>query len=181
MSIELMLNAANLTFIAGSRMHSTAEQVNLLGPVFAIFVILVAAVEAPEGPGVRVDSGVVSGDVISTHYDPLLAKIIVHAPDRPSAIRRMQAALRETVALGVRTNLDFLQDVLAHPVFTAGEATTRFIETYLAGWMPEADVPLEVLAAAGMIEDRKLKIEDRGDDGYSPWKALAGFRVGGGV
>lgn len=49
MSIELMLNAANLTFIAGSRMHSTAEQTNLLGPVFAIFVILVAAVEAAVG------------------------------------------------------------------------------------------------------------------------------------
>ena len=49
MRIELMLNAANLTFIAGSRMHSTAEHANLLGPVFAIFVILVAAVEAAVG------------------------------------------------------------------------------------------------------------------------------------
>jgi hypothetical protein len=49
--------------------------------------------------------------------------------------------------------------------------------------MPGADVPLEVLAAAGMIEDPSwkdpgLKIQDRGDEGYSPWKALAGFRVG---
>ena len=49
MSVELLLNAANLTFIAGSRIHSTGEQANLVGPIFAVFVILVAAVEAAVG------------------------------------------------------------------------------------------------------------------------------------
>jgi acetyl-CoA carboxylase biotin carboxylase subunit len=137
----------------------------------------------PEGPGIRVDSGVVSGDVVSTHYDPLLAKIIVHAPDRPAAIRRMQTALRETVALGVRTNLDFLQAALAHPVFQAGEATTRFVERHLDGWAPDGEVPLEVLAAAALIENRESRIENRklvleGAELVSPWGALTGFRVG---
>ncbi|HUF38139.1 MAG TPA: hypothetical protein VMN57_06425, partial [Anaerolineales bacterium] len=137
----------------------------------------------PEGPGIRVDAGVVSGDTISTHYDPLLAKIIVHALDRPAAIRRMQAALRETVALGVRTNLDFLQDVLVHPVFRAGEATTRFVQEHLDDWAPEMDLPIEVLTAAAVIEDRKSvlegsKSENQASGGHSPWEALEGFRIG---
>ena len=137
----------------------------------------------PEGPGIRVDAGVVSGDIVSTHYDPLLAKIIVHAPDRPAAVRRMQTALRETVALGVRTNLDFLQAVLAHPVFQAGEATTRFIERHLDGWGPDGEVPLEALAAAALIENQESRIENRKlvleeSERVSPWGALTGFRVG---
>jgi acetyl/propionyl-CoA carboxylase alpha subunit len=56
----------------------------------------------PEGPGIRVDSGIQSGDEITIHYDPMIAKVIVHAPSRDEAIARMKQALDETVILGTR-------------------------------------------------------------------------------
>jgi acetyl/propionyl-CoA carboxylase alpha subunit len=74
----------------------------------------------------RVDSGVESGMEIGVHYDPLLAKIIAHAPDRESAINRLVYALRHFVALGVETNREFLIDVLEHDEFRAGRAHTGF-------------------------------------------------------
>ena len=71
----------------------------------------------PRGPGIRVDSGFAVGSEVTHFYDPLLAKLIVHAEDRASAIQRMQAALKDFVVHGVVTNIDFLQTVLAHPDF----------------------------------------------------------------
>ena len=63
------------------------------------------------------DSGFTAGDEVTHFYDPLLAKLIVHAENRETAIQRMQAALREFIVHGVITNIDFLQDVLSHPDF----------------------------------------------------------------
>jgi acetyl/propionyl-CoA carboxylase alpha subunit len=83
----------------------------------------------PRGPGIRVDSGFSVGNEVTHFYDPLLAKLIVHAEDREAAIQRMQAALKEFVVHGVITNIDFLQAVLSHPDFAGGEVTTRWVET----------------------------------------------------
>src|SRR6185503_18086325 len=80
----------------------------------------------PCGPGIRVDSGFTAGDKVTHFYDPLLAKLIVHAENRETAIQKMQAALREFVVHGVVTNIDFLQDVLSHPDFANGQVTTRW-------------------------------------------------------
>jgi len=134
----------------------------------------------PEGPGVRVDTGVRSGDVISTHYDPMIAKITVHAPDRPAAIRRLQSALRETVVLGVSTNLEFLGQVLAHPVFQAGEATTRFIEKHLSE-PPRTDLPIEALIGA-VLANHAAPVSNgpAQPTQSSPWTSLRGFRIGEG-
>ena len=82
----------------------------------------------PDGPGVRVDSGVVEGGEVTVHYDPLLAKLIVHAPTRPAAIARAVTALRAFPVLGIRTNIPFLLRLLAHPALAAGELDTGFIE-----------------------------------------------------
>ncbi|OZI30705.1 3-methylcrotonyl-CoA carboxylase [Bordetella genomosp. 10] len=81
---------------------------------------------------VRVESGIRSGDEISPYYDSMFAKLVVHAADRDTAIRRMRAALRETVVLGVRTNLEFLGRCLAHPAFAAGASDTGFIARHYA-------------------------------------------------
>ena len=134
----------------------------------------------PEGPGVRVDTGVTSGDEISTHYDPMIAKIIVHAPDRPTAVRRLQTALRETVVLGVSSNLSFLQEVLAHPVYQAGEVTTRFIENQMNERPPLPEPPVEVLIAAALTGAHGASNSGNGETSprYSPWQALTGFRTG---
>jgi acetyl/propionyl-CoA carboxylase alpha subunit len=88
----------------------------------------------PAGPGVRVDAGIVTGDQVTIYYDPMIAKVIVLAESREDAIRKMDWALGQYVILGVTTNLTFLRDVLRHPIFVAGEATTHFIEDHLSEW-----------------------------------------------
>jgi propionyl-CoA carboxylase alpha chain len=80
----------------------------------------------PVSAGLRVESGVEEGSRIGVHYDPLLAKVIAHAPDRDSAIRKLAYALRQFGAQGVRTNREFLIQALEHPDFRAGRAHTGF-------------------------------------------------------
>lgn len=75
----------------------------------------------------RVEAGIRSGDTISPYYDSMFAKLVVHADDRAAAIQRMQAALRQTVLLGVRSNCEFLQRCMALPEFHHGGADTGFI------------------------------------------------------
>src|SRR5690606_5223524 len=74
----------------------------------------------PELEGVRVDGGVVSGDEVSIHYDPMLAKIIASGVDRRAAIRRMRGALRKLSAQGIATNRDLLLKILDHEAFIEG-------------------------------------------------------------
>ena len=85
----------------------------------------------PGGFGVRVDAGVEAGDVVTTHYDPLLAKLVVWGNDRPEAIARLRAALDEFALEGVRSTLPFHRRVVRHPVFLAGRYDTGFIEEHL--------------------------------------------------
>lgn len=87
--------------------------------------------ETPLGAGVRVDTGVTTGDAISLHYDPMIAKISVYAPDRPTAIQRLLGALERTVVLGLKTNLEFLQTLLKNAVFAEGKLDTGFIDREL--------------------------------------------------
>jgi acetyl/propionyl-CoA carboxylase alpha subunit len=87
--------------------------------------------EPAEGPGVRVDAGVRSGDVVSVHYDPLLAKVIASAPTRAEAVGRLARALETSRVHGVTTNRDLLVASLRHPAFVAGELHTGFLEEHL--------------------------------------------------
>lgn len=89
---------------------------------------VVEHVHLPAGNGVRVDTGLYTGYRIPSEYDSMIAKVIVHAPDREAALRKMASALDEMVVLGVETNLDFQYQIIKHPVFAAGEADTGFIE-----------------------------------------------------
>jgi acetyl-CoA/propionyl-CoA carboxylase, biotin carboxylase, biotin carboxyl carrier protein len=77
--------------------------------------------------GVRVDAGVAEGDEIGTSYDPMIAKLIAHAPTRAEALERLASALRETEIAGVTTNLPFLRWLVAHPLVRAGRTTTAFL------------------------------------------------------
>ena len=79
---------------------------------------------------IRVDAGVEEGDEVGTAYDPLIAKLIAHAPTRDEALDRLAAALRETEVEGVVTNLEFLRWLLAHPALRAGRTTTAFLTEY---------------------------------------------------
>ncbi len=80
------------------------------------------------GTGVRVDSGVYGGGLVPPYYDPLIAKVIVHAPTRQQAIARMRRALSETIIAGIRTNIPLHQRVLQHPAFEQGRISTRFLQ-----------------------------------------------------
>ena len=82
----------------------------------------------PGGPGVRVDSHIYAGYTVPPYYDSLLAKVIVHGRDRAEALDRMRRALSECVIEGLPTSIPFHQEVLNHPIFIAGEATTKFLD-----------------------------------------------------
>ncbi len=81
-------------------------------------------------PGVRLDSGVVSGTVVSVHYDPLLAKVIGHAPTRVEAARALAGSLARARIHGVVTNRDLLVRTLRHSAFLAGDTDTSFFDRH---------------------------------------------------
>ncbi|MCX6607904.1 MAG: acetyl-CoA carboxylase biotin carboxylase subunit [Acidobacteria bacterium] len=91
---------------------------------------VIERLELPSGPGVRLDSGVYEGWTVPLDYDPLLAKLAVWAPDRLTAIARMERALRETVILGIHNNVHFFRQLIADPAFVAGELHTTFLNTF---------------------------------------------------
>jgi propionyl-CoA carboxylase alpha chain len=84
----------------------------------------------PAGDGVRVDAGVESGSYIVSQYDPMIAKVVAHAPTRAEAAKRLAANLRQTELHGPRTNRDFLVRLLEHPEFLAGATDTHFLERH---------------------------------------------------
>ncbi len=86
----------------------------------------------PGGPGVRMDSHVYTDYVIPPYYDSLIGKLIVWAPDRPTAIRRMRRALRECAITGLPTTIAFHQRILESPEFVGGEVYTNFVEQFMA-------------------------------------------------
>jgi acetyl/propionyl-CoA carboxylase alpha subunit len=139
----------------------------------------------PRGPGIRVDSGFAAGNEVTHYYDPLLAKLIVHAEDRSSAIQRMQAALRDFVVHGVVTNIDFLQAVLSHPDFQTGRVTTQWVEENLEALMnnQQQAAGLHIIAAAladiTMVDGPSSTVTSTEPDPYSPWKQATSFRIGG--
>jgi 3-methylcrotonyl-CoA carboxylase alpha subunit len=131
----------------------------------------------PEGPGIRVDSGVSKGSEVTVHYDPLLAKIVTWGRDRGEAISRLQDALRQTVVLGVVTNLARLRKIVAHAAFAAGELHTGFIDEHQAELATPA-VP-EPLAVAALV--LALRLGRNGRTAPDPWQSLGPWRLGGGA
>ena len=119
----------------------------------------VTHLELPAGPGVRWDGGIQEGFDVSLHYDPLLAKLVVHAPSREAAIRRMARALDELVISGVETSAPFHRRVMDDPDFQAGDLTIRFLEEHpelMNGDEPEHELRAAALAAA-LLEEEDLR------------------------
>jgi len=87
----------------------------------------VTAAVFPAGDGIRVDTHVQAGAAVPPHYDSLLAKLIVHGPDRPAAVARLQGALRRCQVAGVATNLALHARLVRHPQFVAGGVGTAFL------------------------------------------------------
>ncbi len=109
---------------------------------------------SPAGFGVRLDGGTAySGATITPYYDSLLVKVTASAPTFEQTIRRMDRALREFRVRGVKTNIPFLENLLLHPAFQSGEATTTFIDSTpeLVRWAPKRDRASKVLTFVGDI------------------------------
>ncbi|MFD5411418.1 acetyl/propionyl/methylcrotonyl-CoA carboxylase subunit alpha [Streptomyces nojiriensis] len=145
----------------------------------------VLALSEPDGGAVRTDSGLTAGVPVGSTYDPMLSKVIVHGPDRPTALRMLRAALADTVILGVQTNAGFLRRLLAHPDVVSGDLDTGLVERDLPSLLPEG-VPDEVYAAAALLAQGPRALPGpapqtpaRLDRWVDPFDAADGWRLGG--
>ncbi|MEU1630031.1 biotin carboxylase N-terminal domain-containing protein [Streptomyces sp. NPDC020096] len=143
----------------------------------------VLALSEPGGEGVRVDSGLALGTEVGTAYDPMVAKVIAHGPDRRTALRRLRAALADTVVLGVDTNTGFLRRLLEHPAVISGELDTGLIDRDAASLVP-VGVPDEVYAAAALLRQAALDPAGAAQSSNAeawtdPFSMPSGWRLGG--
>ncbi len=134
----------------------------------------------PHGPGIRVDSGFAKGDEVTHFYDPLLAKLIVYAENRESAIQKMQNALKDFIVHGVATNIDYMQAVLSHEDFEKGKVSTRWVEKNFNEWKP-AEPEIESLLAASLADlvfagAKPQSAIATETDPFNPWKKINSFR-----
>ncbi|MFD4621595.1 acetyl/propionyl/methylcrotonyl-CoA carboxylase subunit alpha [Streptomyces sp. NPDC058475] len=130
----------------------------------------VLALHEPQGDGVRTDSGLSEGTEVGSLYDPMLSKVIAYGPDRATALRKLRAALAETVTLGVQTNAGFLRRLLAHPAVVAGELDTGLVEREVDG-LVSGEVPDEVYAAAALLRQGALHPQAAGHSALRPQAA----------
>jgi len=113
-----------------------------------------------EGTGIRVDHGLQDGAQVTPFYDAMIAKLITHGKDRDEARHRMLAALNDTVALGVKTNVDLLRRTLSNDTFASGQAKTDFVESSgvldIENPLPDAE---RLLVAAAVFIERDAACE----------------------
>ncbi|MDP1546759.1 MAG: acetyl-CoA carboxylase biotin carboxylase subunit [Anaerolineales bacterium] len=138
----------------------------------------------PRGPGIRVDSGFAAGDDVTHFYDPLLAKVIVHAENRETAIQRMQTALQDFIVHGVVTNIDYMRAVLETDDFKQGKVSTRWVEQNLESgslFPQQQAVALHKLIAAALADvvfvgGKAQPAVSNETDPFNPWKQTGNYR-----
>lgn len=133
----------------------------------------------PEIAEVRIDSGIRSGDEVTVHYDPMLAKIIVWSVERDRAIRRMDYALGQLQLLGLKSNIGFLRRVINHPDFIAGDFNTHFIETHPEVLNDPRELSASVLIAAALGQIQRGAQQQSTHWRNNPYRAIRHrFRYG---
>jgi 3-methylcrotonyl-CoA carboxylase alpha subunit len=177
-----------LAVAAGDSLPLTQDEVTLRGSAIEVRIYaedehgmpsggLLETFSVPEGAGIRNDAGFEAGDEVPLNYDPMLAKLIVSAPDRPAAVRRLRRALADYEILGPSSNLPLLKRIAAHPAFEGGETTTRFLEDYrLTEPPPTERIPREVLILASAAE---LHRSPTSPDPFAvgPWRLLGATTI----
>ncbi len=184
---------------AGEKLPLTQDQVALAGHAVEARIYAedpergflpstgrLVALDLPAGEGIRVDTGVEPGSEITPYYDPMIAKVIAHAPTRSAALDLLAAALERTVAAGPRTNVAFLAKLCRADGFRAGDFDTGFIERNAAalGATPQGlDQGAAALGAARLLAQDTARIAQRldgaPDEPPSPWDATDGFQLSG--
>jgi 3-methylcrotonyl-CoA carboxylase alpha subunit len=145
----------------------------------------IVALELPKN--IRVDSGVETGGEVPPFYDPMLAKIIAHAPMRDAAVERLATALDDTLIAGVRTNVAFLATLCRASQFRQGKVDTGFIDRNLTALGATPHAPDNGAAAVGALHLLKTRTaiealvvdEDAASEADSPWSARDAFQLGG--
>ena len=117
----------------------------------------------------RVDSGVVAGTEISPWYDPMIAKVTVHGPDRATALRQLSAALEATQVAGTVTNLDFLRRLARVPGFAAGDVDTGLIERESEMLCGHSAADTKIIAVAAVVA---AQLDDGPFTGFTLWEPL---------
>jgi 3-methylcrotonyl-CoA carboxylase alpha subunit len=144
------------------------------------------ALQLPQGEGIRVDTGVATGGEVTPFYDPMIAKLIAHAPARGEALERLARALDHTVVVGPRSNVAFLQALVTLPAVREGKIDTGLIEREAAA-LGSAPQPTDFAAAARAVERLVAREQDRmsararrrSDERHSPWDTRDAFGVNG--
>jgi 3-methylcrotonyl-CoA carboxylase alpha subunit len=135
------------------------------------------------GPHVRIDSGVIEGDDIGIHYDPMIAKLIVWDADRNKALARLEAALEQCQIAGLKTNLSFLLAITTNPSFKNLKLDTGFIEREHKLLFPATEaIDNESLAMLAMFLILQKEQQSQANaklsiDPYSPWNQVNGWRL----
>ncbi len=139
----------------------------------------------PDGPGVRVDSGIRQGDEVSMYYDPMIAKLSLHGEDRTAAIERAVTALKNYPILGVTTNIEYLIAILQNAAFAEGRLHTGFLDEHLPDWTgdlsEDADLALAVTAVDEFtrLEHGTRKRGGPAESAPTAWQYLGRFRLKG--
>ncbi|WP_243225760.1 biotin carboxylase N-terminal domain-containing protein [Microbacterium sp. CIAB417] len=134
-------------------------------------------------PGVRTDAAIETGSEISGFYDPMIAKVVAHGPDRATALERLDAALAQTVVLGVDTNIAFLRTLCRNERVVAGDMDTGLIETLLpVRPAPPSEAMLDAARDHVRRErpgEQELLTRHSVARAGAAWAALGGWRLGG--
>lgn len=127
----------------------------------------------PQGAGRRFDFGFEDGDSITSYYDSMIAKVLVHDETRMRAIDKMQRTLSELIVFGLKTNIPYLKKIVAHPEFLEGVMNTRFIETHFATGLKWDGLSRFEMALAEKLSSRVADSIEAGQtsvkSGPSPW------------
>lgn len=140
-----------------------------LGGVPSVGKIL--GVRWPEGPGRRFESGFEAGDEVSSHYDAMIAKVVVWDEDRQRCIDKMQKVLSDCVVFGVQTNLPLLQAMLAHSDFVSGKMTTQFVSQFFSEPLVESSVSAAEKNLVEYLKKSTATIHGERDRNVSPFLA----------
>ncbi|MDQ4119528.1 MAG: acetyl/propionyl/methylcrotonyl-CoA carboxylase subunit alpha [Actinomycetota bacterium] len=181
--VELQLRVA-----AGDRLPITQDDVRLDGHAIEARVYAEAVADGvflpsggrvltlrePQGPGVRVDSGIAEGTLVGSDYDPMLSKVVAWGTDRDEALRRLDTALGATVVLGLDTNVGFLRALLADADVRAGTLDTGLVGRRLAD-LAASELPADVLTA---VTGQALLRREPATAVVDPFDVPGGWRVG---
>ena len=168
----LDLVAEQLRVAAGERLSISQADVRTAGHAIELRVYAEAAARnfapttgqvlrlgVPAGPGIRFDSGIAEGQKVTAAFDPMLAKLIVHADTRDAAIQKALNALRELAVLGCETNTAFLGRVVGHEAFRSGAVHTGFLDAApaIAAEPPLPDELRDKLLAIAALSLRPIR------------------------